>query len=225
MGTDWVRIFDLGLARKLVAMDRASLARWLEEHLVPIQEKACRRAEQWARSLAASIPPSGHAESHELRARTCERYAKEWEEARDRVRAGSGTELPARERDDLVERAVVEGEEPLYLDSWGCLGIGFEASDADGALPSDAILPTKVLGDPRPLLFEILGRPQDAPPRQAAPEFVLLLPAHLDRMIRSLREHRHELSVMTEEDLLRLADFRDRCARNTNLRVAYHPDY
>jgi hypothetical protein len=49
--------------------------------------------------------------------------------------------------------------------------------------------------------------------------------AHADEMIRSLRAHWSEVTVMKEPQLQRLVEFRDGCASNPGLRIAYHIDF
>jgi hypothetical protein len=93
------------------------------------------------------------------------------------------------------------GDEEIYLDYWGCYAENL-ADDLDGAISCLDFLPD-----------------------EEEEHFILLRPKHVDRMLRSLREHSGELRVMDKEDVEKLARWRDFCAANPDYMIAYQIDF
>ena len=109
----------------------------------------------------------------------------------------------------LADRMLAEGRDPLvalgdeeiYLDYWGCYAEVFDGHP-EGSISSLDYLPD-----------------------EEEETFLLLRPDHVDRMIKSLREHSDDLSIMDEEQIGKLEKWRDFCAANPNYMVAYFIDF
>ncbi len=93
------------------------------------------------------------------------------------------------------------GEEHIYLDYWGCYAAGFRQGH-----PKDSISSMKYLGHEEEL-------------------YLFLKPSHLSQMIRSLKKHSDDLSVMSKGDIERLEYFRDFCVSHPGHWVAYFFDF
>jgi hypothetical protein len=105
-------------------------------------------------------------------------------QAVDRLIAGSGLQ-------DLKIQIAFDfcfGEEWIYLDYWGCYAHVFNEGDPKGSIQSDKYLSDK----------ENVG-------------FLLLTPDHVDRIVKSLKEHADDLHVMERADIERVEYFRDFC--------------
>jgi hypothetical protein len=93
------------------------------------------------------------------------------------------------------------GEEVILLDYWGCYVHVFSEGDPKGSLSS----------------MKYLKDEEEA--------FLLLKPIHVDRMIRSLKEHINDLQVMDKTAIQRLEYMRDFCAGHPSHWVAYEFDF
>ena len=93
------------------------------------------------------------------------------------------------------------GDEEILLDYWGCHAHVFIENPA-GSISSLDYLPD-----------------------EEEETFVLLLPEHVEQMIKSLREHMHDVTVMRQEHIDKLDEWRLRCAANDNYRVGYLFDF
>jgi hypothetical protein len=94
------------------------------------------------------------------------------------------------------------GEEWVYLDYWGCYAHVFSEGDPKGSIQSDKYMPDK--GDY---------------------DFLLLTPDHVDRIVKSLKEHADDLPVMNRAGIERVEYFRDFCRGHPGYWVAYKFDY
>jgi len=103
-------------------------------------------------------------------------------------------------KDELIHDFAL-GEETIYLDYWGCYAEVFAEGDPKGSLSS-----VKYFGYEEEL-------------------YMFLKPPHVDRMIRSLKEHLNDLPIMGNEGIERLEYFRDFCAGHPGYWVAYIFDF
>lgn len=104
-------------------------------------------------------------------------------------------------RADLVDHLCVSSDR-LTVDYWGCYGEVFASGDPPGSIPDYKIFPHI---------------------EQQA--YLLLRPEHVDRMLASLEEHRHELRVMQEPQLAQLRQWKVRCVEDSSQRDHYHVDH
>ena len=93
--------------------------------------------------------------------------------------------------------------EVTYLDYWGCYVHVFREGEPKGSIPSNKYLGEKEY------------------------DFLLLQPAHVDRMIKSLKEHADDLPVMKrmKTGIDRVEYFRDFCLGHPDYWVAYRYDF
>jgi hypothetical protein len=106
---------------------------------------------------------------------------------------------------DLIIRVTFDfcfGEEWIHLDYWGCNVHVFSEGDPKGSIQSNKYLPDK----------KDYG-------------FLLLTPDHVDRIVKSLKEHADDLRVMKRAGIERVEYFRDFCWRHPGYWVAYKFDY
>ena len=109
----------------------------------------------------------------------------------------------------LADQIVATGQEPLsafgdeeiYLDYWGCYVEAFDGHP-EGSISSLDYLPD-----------------------EEEETFLLLHPQHVDRIIKSLRKHINELTVMNKEQVEKIEKWRDFCLENPGYMVAYIFDY
>jgi hypothetical protein len=96
------------------------------------------------------------------------------------------------------------GEEWVYLDYWGCFAHVFTEDEPEGSVSCR--------------VYE--GRNADC-------GWVLLKPSHVDRIVRSLKEHPDDLPVMKRmgTGIERVEYLRDFCLGHPGYWVAYHIDY
>ena len=118
--------------------------------------------------------------------------------ATDRIqRLLEGGETEASLRAHLVD-ALCFSERMVYLDYWGCYVEVFASADPPGAIAD----------------FHLF-------PERQQQNFLLLLPNHVDHILDSLSVHRPELTVMTEEDVNVVRQWRDICTADPSRMVAY----
>jgi hypothetical protein len=210
MATDWVHLFDLDLARMVFGLDGAGLRRFLAESGQGLAERDRRLAhERYANSAqrrlalldaqGLGVPPWSSATPvlSDFARRSGEHAAAAWGSFAERLLVEEDFD---RLRFDVAWAAGMLSDN-LHVDYWGCL-----------AALSDEVLKgcesNRVL-DPDPYEEDL---------------FFFKAP-QLDAMIASLRAHWSEVRVMDEADLRRLIEYRERCASERGLRVAYHIDH
>jgi hypothetical protein len=103
-------------------------------------------------------------------------------------------------KDELIHDFAF-GVEKINLDYWGCYAGVFGEGDPEGSLSS----------------MEYLGYEEE--------RYLFLKPPHVDRMIRSLKEHLDDLQIMGKTEIQRLEYFRDFCAGHPGYWVAYTFDF
>src|SRR5580698_9256906 len=81
---------------------------------------------------------------------------------------------------DLVDYLCVSSDR-LTIDYWGCYAEVFGSGDPPGSIPDYKLFP-----------------------HIEQQTYLLLRPEHVDRMLASLEEHRHEMRVMQEPQLAQL---------------------
>jgi len=197
MGTGALRLFDLSLATRLLALDQAGLSAWLAEHLPELKATTRRGAAALVEELSRTLSPVMAAALPPLEA-----FEQHWDDLAAGLRLATGA-LEVREAMEAIAEKAAFGEEKLELDGRAGLDAVFHGRAPAGAVSSRVIFPG------------------------AGPERYLLLgPAHLDRLLEALRHQRAEAGggggpAMTEAQVRLLARFRDRCAADDGLRVAY----
>jgi hypothetical protein len=213
MGTDWVNLFDVGLAEEVVGLDRPGLARFLAERGPSLAERdasvARARNEEFAEQAAriqqavenmvgAARPGATRAPGvSEAAAVLVECARGRWSEFAERLSQEEDFESL---RAEIAITAGVVSQD-LALDYWGCsceafrhhdLARNFEAGCSIGYTDGDT---------------------------------ALLVPVEVDLIIGSLRSNWSEVTIMDDAGLKRLEAWRDRCAAEGGLRVAYHIDH
>jgi hypothetical protein len=158
-----------------------------------------------ARRLDGFVPKQfakAQVESCSLGAAEQRRYAST-------VGEGMGTDSVKLFDKALADQMLAEGRDPLvalgdeeiYLDYWGSYAEVFNGHP-EGSISSLDYLPD-----------------------EEEETFLLLRPDHVDRMVRSLNEHRGDLNIMDKEQLEKLERWRDFCAANPSHMVAYIFDF
>ncbi len=192
MADEAARLFDLSLARRLLALDQAGLQAWLEAELPSLKATTRRGAAALLEVLRRNLPPAEFAALP-----SAEGFEQHWD---DLAGALSGAADPAElalARAALAEKAAF-GEERVELD----LAVG----------------PAAVLGRPRPPgalsdrdLFE-----GDGPLR-----YLLLTPAEVERLARALEAAQGGHAGGRLAAAARLRALGERCGREPGLRVAW----
>jgi hypothetical protein len=229
MGTDWVNLFDLDLAKAVIRLDARGLGRFLAERGPALAERDARIARVRSAELASDLARSAHSVKEQL-ARAgislepgaapddladltapvdvtqleegeVARAASRWREFAERLRLEKTID------ECRVEVAWAAGSvsHDLYLDYWGCAAEVFTGKD-----DAFAICETNLVLEP--------DNPDGA-------TVAFLGPPQVDRMIASLRAHWFKVRVMDDAGLQRLVGYRDRLLAERGLRVAYHIDY
>jgi hypothetical protein len=103
-------------------------------------------------------------------------------------------------RSDLAQDFAF-GVEDVLLDYWGCYVEVF-GDHPEGSISSLEYLPA-----------------------EEEEYFLLLRPEHVDRMIKSLREHLDDLRIMNKEMIWTVEQWRDFCTDNPGFMVAYMFDF
>lgn len=102
--------------------------------------------------------------------------------------------------DDEFISAVCLCEAKIYLDYYGCFA--HLGSEWENTISSLEIFPDCEDGE----------------------TFILLQPEHVDEIVRSLRENIKILTVMSEKEINEILKFKEICAANDGLMVAYMKD-
>jgi len=192
VATEAIRLFDLALARRLLALDQAALSAWLAAELPALKATTRRGAaallEELRRTLpaaeAAALPPAAAFEAH------WDDLAAALAEARDAADV-------ALARSALAEKAAF-GEERVELDL-----PGGPAAVFGGRVPEGALFDRDVF-------------PGDGPER-----YLLLQPAQVERLAQALAARRGGDEAGRARAAARLRALADRCARQPGLRVAW----
>lgn len=100
---------------------------------------------------------------------------------------------------ELIHELAFSKDE-ILMDYWGCYARVFAGHPAGSISSLDYL------------------------PEQQEEIFLLLRSEHVDQMIKSLREHANDLTVMDEQQIARLEQWRDLCATDHNYLVAYEFD-
>jgi len=103
-------------------------------------------------------------------------------------------------RADLVDHLCVSSDH-LRVDYWGCYAEVFASGDPPGSIPDYQLFP-----------------------HIEEQAYLLLRPEHVENMLASLEEHRHELRVMQEPQLAQLRQWKARCVEDSGYLVAYFYD-
>ncbi len=198
MATDWVTLFDLDLAKSILRLDAAGLAHFVAERGPSLLERDQRLAREHVARTAAglSLEPGALAEIERSSLRAC---AVNWNMFAERAGRGEDPKLRA-----SIATAAGTLTDALYVDYWGCFAEVFTGRHLDRSCETNLVL-----------------RPDDP---DGAYVYFLLVP-HVDAMLSSLRAHWSEVTVMDDADLARLVEWRDRCASDPALRVAYSIDF
>lgn len=93
------------------------------------------------------------------------------------------------------------GNEEILIDYWGCYAAVF-AGHPEGSISSLDYLP---------------GEEEET--------FLLLRPEHVEMMIKSLREHSDDLTIMNADEIDKVEEWKAFCAANTGYFVAYLFDF
>ncbi len=192
MATEAVRLFDLSLARRLLAQDRAGLAAWLEAELPALKAATRRGAAALLEELERTLPPAERGALPSLEA-----FVAHWDDLAEALaRAGDAAEV-ALTRAALAEKAAF-GEERVELD-----------------LPGG---PAAVFGGrvPEGSLFDRDLFPGDGPER-----YLLLLPAHAARLAEALTARRGGDEAARQAAAATLLALAERCTREPGLRLAW----
>lgn len=197
MGTGALRLFDLSLATRLLALDQAGLADWLEAELPNLKATTRRGAAALVAELKRTLSPVMAAALPPLEA-----FEQHWDDLAAGLSLATGA-AEVREATEAIAEKAAFGEEKIELDGRAGLDAVFHGQPPHGAVSSLMIFPSA--GQER---------------------YLLLGPAHLDRLLEALRhqraaEHGGGGPAMTEAQVRLLARFRDRCAAEPGLRVAY----
>jgi len=192
MSAGALRLFDLTLARRLLAFDREGLAAWLTANLDELKTTTRRGAAALVEELHRSLPPHLATALPPLEA-----FVQHWDDLAGLLELAS-TDAEVREAIEAIAEKAAFGEEKVDLDDRAALDAVFHGLPPAGALSSLALFPS------------------------AGPERYLLLgPDHLDRLLEALRHQRPGPRAMGEARVRLLARLRDRCAADDGLRVAY----
>jgi hypothetical protein len=192
MGAEAVRLFDLSLARRLLALDRAGLAAWLAAELPALKATTRRGAAALLEVLRRTLPPAEAAALPPLEA-----FEAHWDDLAAALAAAGDEADLALARAALAEKAAF-GEERVELDLRGGPAAVFGGRVPDGAL------------------FDRDLFAGDGPER-----YLLLLPAHAARLAAALRGRRGGDEAARAAAAARLEALAARCAREPGLRVAW----
>lgn len=192
MATEAIRLFDLALARRLLALDQGALSAWLAAELPALKATTRRGAaallEELRRTLppaeAAALPPASAFEAH------WDDLAAALAEARDAADV-------ALARSALAEKAAF-GEERVELDL-----PGGPAAVFGGRVPEGALFDRDVF-------------PGDGPER-----YLLLQAAQAERLAQALAARRGGDEAGRARAAARLRALAERCAGQPGLRLAW----
>jgi len=192
VATEAVRLFDLSLARRLLALDRAGLTAWLAAELPGLKAVTRRGAATLLAELRRTLPPAEAAALPPLSA-----FEAHWDDLGEALAAARDEAELALARAALAEKAAF-GEERVELDL-----AGGPAAVFGGRAPEGALFDRD--------LFQ-----GDGPER-----YLLLLPAHAARLAEALRARRGGDEAGRAAAAAALQALAERCTREPGLRVAW----
>jgi hypothetical protein len=192
VATEAVRLFDLTLARRLLALDRAGLSAWLAAELPALKAVTRRGAASLLEELRRTLPPAEAAALPPLEA-----FEAHWDDLGAALAAAEDAGEVALARAALAEKAAF-GEERVELDLPGGPAAAF-----GGRVPEGALFDRD--------LFQ-----GDGPER-----YLLLLPSHAARLAEALRARRGGDEAARAAAAARLQALAERCTREPGLRVAW----
>ncbi|MCM2334580.1 MAG: hypothetical protein NDI82_11625 [Anaeromyxobacteraceae bacterium] len=193
MALEAVRLFDLSLARRLLALDRAGLSAWLEAELPALKATTRRGAASLLEVLRRTLPPAEAAALPPLSA-----FEAHWDDLAGALAAAADEAELALARATLAEKAAF-GEERVELD----LPAGGPAAIFGGRAPEGALFDRDLFAG-------------DGPER-----YLLLLPAHVERLAEALSARRGGDEVGRARAAAALRALAERCTRQPGLRVAW----
>jgi hypothetical protein len=193
MASEALRLFDLSLARRLLALDRAALSAWLTAELPRLKATTRRGAAGLLEVLRRTLPPAERAALPSLEA-----FEAHWDDLAEALAAAADEADVALARAALAEKAAF-GEERVELPLRGGPAVAFGGRAPEGALFD---------GD----LFA-----SDGPER-----YLLLLPAHAVRLAEALEAGRGgDDDAARREAAAGVRALAERCGREPGLRVAW----
>lgn len=192
MATEALRLFDLTLARRLLALDRAGLAAWLAAELPALKATTRRGAASLLEELRRTLPPAEAAALPPLSA-----FEAHWDDLAGALAAARDAADLALARTALAEKAAF-GEERVELDL-----PGGPAGVFGGRAPEGALFDRDLFAG-------------DGPER-----YLLLLPAHVARLAEALAARRGGDEAGRARAAARLRALAERCTREPGLRVAW----
>jgi hypothetical protein len=192
MSTEALRLFDLALARRLLALDRAGLDAWLAAELPALKATTRRGAAALLEVLRRTLPP---AEAAALP--PAEAFEAHWDDLAAALADAADEGDLALARAALAEKAAF-GEERIELDLAGGPAAVFGGRAPDGAL------------------FD-----RDLFAGEGPERYLLLLPAHVERLAAALRARRGGDEAGRAAAAARLDALAVRCTERPGLRVAW----
>jgi hypothetical protein len=192
VGAEALRLFDLALARRLLALDRAGLSAWLAAELPRLKATTRRGAAALLEVLKATLPPAEVAALPPPEA-----FEAHWDDLAEALAAAGDEAEVALARAALAEKAAF-GEERIELD-----------------LPGG---PAAIFGGKAPVgtLFD-----RDLFPGEGPERYLLLLPAHAVRLADALEARRGGDEEGRLAAAARLRALAARCTRDHGLRLAW----
>lgn len=192
MAAEALRLFDLALARRLLALDRPGLAAWLAAELPALKATTRRGAASLLAELRRTLPPAEAAALPPLEA-----FEAHWDDLAAALSAAGdeGDFLLARAA--LAEKAAF-GEERVELELAGGPAAVFGGRAPPGAL------------------FD-----RDLFPGEGPERYLLLLPAHAAPLAAALRAGRGRAARSGAAAADRLLALAERCERTPGLRLAW----
>lgn len=192
MASEAVRLFDLGLARRLLALDLAGLTAWLEAELPALKATTRRGAAALLEVLRRTLPPAERAALPPL-----EVFEAHWDDLAAALAAAADEADLALARAALAEKAAF-GEERVELDL-----PGGPAAVFGGRVPEGALFDRDLFAG-------------DGPER-----YLLLLPAHAEQLAAALAARRGGDEAARAAAAATLRAMAGRCTRAPGLRVAW----
>lgn len=192
MSSEAVRLFDLALARRLLALDRAGLAAWLEAERPALKATTRRGAASLLEALRRTLSPAEAAALPPLSA-----FEAHWDDLAEALESAGDAAEVALARAALAEKAAF-GEERVELDL-----PGGPAAVFGGRAPAGALFDRDLFAG-------------EGPER-----YLLLLPAHVARLAEALEARRGGDEADRALAAARLRALAERCTREPGLRVAW----
>jgi len=192
MASEALRLFDLSLARRLLSLDRAGLAAWLEAEGPRLKATTRRGAAALLATLQRTLPPAERAALPPLSA-----FEAHWDDLGAALAAACDEAEVAMARAALAEKAAF-GEERVELDLPGGPAAAF-----GGKVPAGA-------------LFD-----RDLFPSEGPERYLLLPPGPALELAAALRARRGGDEAGRAAAAATLIALAARCAREPGLRLAW----